>query len=200
MLDEKKMLLKVAEGDIQAFNHLFDQYHPLLALHILRVTNSTEIAEEIVLDVFMKIWKNRQTLATVENIRSYLYVLSKNQALNSLKQVAKERKLQRELEVMSAHGSHQTEEQEKKDLYRLLDEAIDHLPPQQKTAYLLSRHDRLTYNQISEAMGISTETVKTYLKRATISITSYIKQKSNSPLIAFLILNLIFFQTHAPLF
>lgn len=194
------MLLRVAEGDIQAFNYLFDQYQPLLALHIFRITNSTEIAEEIVLDVFMKIWKTRQTLATVDNIKSYLYVLSKNQALNSLKQVAKERKLQRALEALSEQEVHQTEAHEKKELYRLLDEAIDQLPQQQKTAYLLSRHDRLTYSQISETMGISTETVKTYLKRATIAITNYVKQKSNSPLTALVILTLIFFQSHAPLF
>jgi len=200
MLNEKKMLLRVAEGDIQAFNQLFDQYHQLLALHILRITNSTELAEEVVLDVFMKIWNNRDALATVNNVKAYLYVLSKNHALNCLKQVAKARKLQSELEALADMEMYQAENTDRTEFYRVLDEAIDHLPQQQKTAYLLSRHERLTYVQISTAMGISHETVKTYLKRATIFITTYIQQKSNTILMIALTLFFIFFNPLSPFF
>jgi RNA polymerase sigma-70 factor (ECF subfamily) len=62
--------------------------------------------------------------------------------------------------------------------YLLFDEAIDNLPDQQKTAFLLSRHNRLTYVQIADRMGISHETVKTYLKRATNAITNYINNRT----------------------
>ena len=75
--------------------------------------------------------------------------------------------------------------------YSLLDEAIDHLPPQQQKVYLLSRHKRLKYDEIATQMGLSRETVKKYLQGATHSITNFVQ--SNIDVSAIVILSLIFF-------
>jgi DNA-directed RNA polymerase specialized sigma24 family protein len=60
---------------------LFAAYHQRLGVHIFRITQSTELAEEMVQDVFMKIWMSRETLANVDNFKAYLFVVSKNHAL-----------------------------------------------------------------------------------------------------------------------
>lgn len=173
-INEKALLMQVAEGDEQAFCELFNLYHQQLCNHIFRLTDSVELAEEIVSDVYLKIWMNHEVLTSVQNFRAYLYVVSKNHALNCLKKLIKERKLKQKWEEDNQES--ETDESSFSGYYGLLDEAIDHLAPQQKKAYLLSRHERLKYSEIAEQMDISRETVKKYLQLAVISITEYVQK------------------------
>lgn len=180
----------MANGDEHAFSELFNTHHQLLGAHIFRITDSVELAEEVVQDVFLKIWMSRETLTTVQNFRAYLFVISKNHALNCLRKVAKERIHQKTLEENILPFA--TEENPGLDgYYSLLDEAIDHLPPQQQKVYLLSRHNRLKYDEIASQMGLSRETVKKYLQGATHSITAFVQ--SNMDISAMIILISTFF-------
>lgn len=187
---EKELLLKVANGDEHAFSELFNTHHQLLGTHIYRITDSVELAEEVVQDVFLKIWMSRETLTTVQNFRAYLFVISKNHALNCLRKVAKERTHQKFIEE-NALSVTSDDNPGLEGYYSLLDEAIDHLPPQQQKVYLLSRHNRLKYDEIARQMGLSRETVKKYLQGATHSITSFVQ--SNIDVSAMIILISTFF-------
>lgn len=168
--DEEELLRQVAAGDERAFARLFDHYHQRLGAHIFRITRSAPVAEELVHDVFLKIWLNRELLAGVENFAVYLFVVSKNAALNALKKIAAERARFTDLDVACEGIPEQPDDYR----YALIDEAIDQLPPQQRQVYMLSRHQRLSYNEIALQMGLSRETVKKYLQIATASIISYI--------------------------
>jgi RNA polymerase sigma-70 factor (family 1) len=187
---EKELLLKVACGDEHAFSELFTTHHQLLGTHIYRITGSIELAEEVVQDVFLKIWMSRETLTTVQNFRAYLFVISKNHALNCLRKLAKERMYQKTLEE-NAVALTPADNSVLDTYYSLLDQAIDHLPPQQQKVYLLSRHNRLKYDEIANQMGLSRETVKKYLQGATHSITSFVQ--SNIDISVILILASVFF-------
>jgi len=171
---DKDLLLKVAEGDEHAFRRLFIAHHQQLGVHIHRITNSMELAEEVVQDVFLKIWMARETLANVDDFKAYLFVISKNHALNCLKKLAKEKVQIKKLEEGSL-GLIMADQQDNNMYYNLLDEAIDHLPSQQQKVYLLSRHNRLKYNEIADQLKLSRETVKKYLQIATTSITDYVR-------------------------
>lgn len=170
---ENELLLKVAVGDEHAFRQLFTAYHQQLGIHIYRITNSAELAEEVVQDVFLKIWMTRETLGDIDDFKAYLFVISKNHALNCLKKLAKERVQIKQLELGSMEMLNGG--QDSGMYYNLLDEAIDHLPPQQQRVYLLSRHNRLKYAEIAEQLKLSRETVKKYLQIATTSITDYVR-------------------------
>jgi RNA polymerase sigma-70 factor (ECF subfamily) len=74
--------MKVAAGNEQAFTELFHRWQSFLATHIYRITESRELAEEIVQDVFLKIWQTRETLSEIQSFKSFLLVVSKNHALN----------------------------------------------------------------------------------------------------------------------
>lgn len=188
---EKELLLKVASGDEHAFSELFNTHHQLLGTHIYRITDSIELAEEVVQDVFLKIWISRETLTTIHNFRAYLFVISKNHALNCLRKLAKERVHQKTIEE-NATNLVPEENPGLEGYYSLLDQAIDHLPPQQQKVYLLSRHSRLKYDEIANQMGLSRETVKKYLQGATHSITSFVQ--SNIDISAIIILAAMFFK------
>ena len=185
---EKELLLQVARGDEHAFSELFNTYHQHLGTHIYRITESVELAEEVVQDTFLKIWLNRSALASVQNFKAYLFVISKNHALNCLRKLAKERIAQKSIED-SAVALEIPNIVDNNDYYNLLDEAIDHLPPQQQKVYLLSRHDRLKYDEIANKMGLSRETVKKYMQVATHSIINFLQSNSNvMPVVLMLIL------------
>jgi RNA polymerase sigma factor (sigma-70 family) len=170
---EKQLLLAVADGDEQAFRRLFTAHHQLLGVHIHRITNSADLAEEVVQDVFLKIWMTRESLTNVHDFKAYLFVISKNHAINCLKKLAKERIEIKKLEESSINQL--MPEANDNMYYNLLDEAIDQLPLQQQKVYLLSRHKRLKYAEIADQLKLSRETVKKYLQIATASITDYVR-------------------------
>lgn len=174
-LNERELLMEVSSGNETAFKQLFALYHNQLGTYIYRLTDSFELAEEIVQDVFLKIWMNRETLADVKSFKAYLFVVSKNYALNCLRQLAKQRNHTAEWndKVIDTIAAEEDEQYDK--YYGLLDEAINKLPPQQKTVYILSRQQHLKYNEIADHLHISRETVKKYLQISIASITSYVQ-------------------------
>lgn len=174
--NEKEWLMLAAQGDEAAFTRLFYAYHNKLGAYILRLTESHEITEEIVQEVFIKIWTNREKLSAVNRFGSYLYVLSRNHTLNRLRQLAKKRIKERELsEKLKRANEANNSIEPAPDYYQLLDIAVEKLPPQQKKAYIYSRRERLKYEEIASRMNISRETVKKYLQLATRSVANYVR-------------------------
>lgn len=171
---ECELLREVVLGNENAFRQLFKVHSHRLGTYVFRLTGSIELAEEIVQDVFLKIWMNRETLAGVTNFKAYLFVVSKNHALNCLRKLIKERACQQKWEESVSDELKIPEGEMADKYYSLLDEAIDHLPPQQQKVYLLSRHERLKYAEIAEQLDISRETVKKYLQIAIASITTHV--------------------------
>lgn len=173
---ENDVLRQVAEGDQRAFRRLFDLYHHKLGAYIYGITKSRELAEEIVQDVFLKIWNNRTNLNEINNFQGYLFIISKNHALNCLKNTASRHLAVTDLEELSNEMILE-DPQEANERYILIDEAIDRLPQQQKLVYLMSRHEGLRYTEIADRMSLSRETVKKYLQLSTESISNYIRKR-----------------------
>jgi len=84
-------------GDTAAFKELYNYYHPQLYRFSLRYVKSPFLAEEVVHDVFVKVWENRHTLDESRSIRSYLYTICKNHMLNVLARAARERQCQQQM-------------------------------------------------------------------------------------------------------
>jgi len=187
--NERELLVKTAAGDEAAFTQLFYAYHNKLGEYIMRLTESVETTQEIVLDVFVKVWTKRESLATVERFGPYIYVLSRNHTLNCLRQLSRERMKTKQV-VENIEASYRTAdplEASVPDYYNLIDQAIEELPPQQQKAYILSRHERLKYEEIAQRMNISKETVKTYLKLAIRFITGYVRSHRDAVVILYFI-------------
>lgn len=171
---EKELLQNIANGDEIAFRVIYDRYHQFLGSYIYQLTRSMSETEEIVQDVFLKLWMTREALNSVENLTSYLFIISKNQALNAIARRMREKAQTKEWQKEQKTNPVTNEEQDIR--YSLIDKAISRLPVQQKKVFILSRHERLTYAEIAKELGISRETVKTYLQLATASITKYIHE------------------------
>jgi len=172
--NEKDVLLRVAQGDEQAFRLLFGAYHQPLALHVYRLTESAELTEEVVQDVFLKIWMSREALTEVQRFPAYLFTISKNHTLNALRSIARERARRRHW--AQELPAEETGTDEQGYYFSLIDDAIPQLPAQQQKVYLLSRHEGLKHREIAQQMGISPETVKKYMQLAIASISSYVRE------------------------
>lgn len=166
----------MAKGDENAFGQLYRKWHPAVGTYILRVTKSRELAAEIIQDVFLKIWMSREALSEINNFKSYLFIMSRNQALNALKKVMREAKLYDDMEIQNENKVQEDNVEQVR--LSLLDEAVDALSPRQKEIYLLHRHERLTYDQIAQKLGIGKESVKTHLQLAVKAITKYLQSKT----------------------
>jgi RNA polymerase sigma-70 factor (family 1) len=176
--NESIILTQVASGDEKAFTELFHAYHHQLGEFVMMLTESNEMTAEIVQDVFLKIWMNRQELNNVEKFTSYLFILTRNYTLNCLRKLANERKHQVQYGqyVTTAADTTTDTPQAHTDYFSLVDNAIAQLPPQQQQVYLLSRRDGLKHTEIASQMGISRETVKKYIQLAAKSVSDFVKK------------------------
>jgi len=175
--NETQLLLQVAKGDEPAFSELYYRYHNALGIYIYQLTGSRELSEEIVQDVFLKIWIGREALAEVNNFKAWLFIVSKNHALNSLRTLVKERTLKKNWSRDHQFSHTKDEAAFNDDSYMLIDQAINQLPEQQKKVFILSRYRRLKYKEIAKELNLSRETVKSYLGLAVSSITKFVNSK-----------------------
>lgn len=169
------MLARIAEGDQSAFRALFMHWHQLLAGYVLRITESREMTEEIVQDVFMKIWTVRETMPSIRHFKHFLLVVSRNRAYDIMKKQLREAACRRAWE--KAYVPEPTLTEQEHELFRLslIDQAIESLPPRRKEVFLLSRGERLTYQEIAARLNISRESVKTHVKLASLAISGFIR-------------------------
>lgn len=199
--DQHGLLSRVAVGDEGAFRDLFHYWQPLLSGYLYRITESRELTEEILQDVFLKIWMTRDSLAEIDNFKAYLVVVCRNRAFDMMrKRLRKDRQRRLFESEMTTMGAAVPDH----DLYAgddwsgLIDKAINELPARRKEVYLLSRHERLTYIEIASLLGISRESVKTHLKLASRSITAFIQLRRHEILLLTGVF--IFFRMHSPFF
>lgn len=174
--NEKELLQSVAEGNETAFAKLFHIWYPRLMAYIFKVARSQQVSEEIVQDIFTKIWENRSELNTINNFQGYLFTLSRNHALNELQRIAVYWKIQRRFaDQQTAEDSILPDEESVEDI---MENVLNQLTPRQREIWLLNRRHCYTYNEISLRLGISRETVKTHLQAATQSLTALLNSRS----------------------
>ncbi len=170
--NEKELLLQMSEGDEEAFRTLYNLYRGRIYTVGYNLLNSNELAEELVQDVFLRIWIKRTDLVKVDYFTPYLYTMARNHAYSALRRVAS-----RFLSVGEAEDAIPDNTTDEtilgKDYRAILQQAVRRLPPQQAMVYQLSKEQHLKREEIAARMNISPETVKTYLNHAMRSVRAY---------------------------
>lgn len=165
--NEKLLLKQIAEGNEEAFAQLFHAYRDKLFSFIYKISGSKEIAEDILQDVFLKIWIQRETLVEIDHFNAFLYKISQNHTLNQLKRMSKETLILTKTFVQQDKASPAADEQLTfNNIRKQLNEIVAQLPPQQKAVYQLSREQNLKQDQIAQKLNISISTVQNHLTRA----------------------------------
>jgi RNA polymerase sigma-70 factor (family 1) len=176
-LDDRLLLANLSEGDETAFNLLFERYRDKLYHYLLKITKSRETAEEIVIDIFVKLWVGRGLMSEVHSLESFLHKIAYNKAIDLLRTMSRHARLR---EMYSRRAGQQPEQPADEVLIdaesrKLLEKAILSLPPQRRLIYTLSRDEGLTHEQIAAALNLSRNTVKNSIMAAVKSITDFLR-------------------------
>lgn len=178
--DEKELLLLVATGNAKAFSQLFHQYSPKVYAYALKLVRSDTLAEEIVQEVFVKIWNLEAQLREIENLDAYLRVITRNHTLKLLRRMALEMKTSKMMAKDYEDSHNETEEYIIfKESAQLLTEAVEKLPPQQKLVYQLCHQEGLKYEEAAERLNLSKLTVKTHMQHALRFLRLYISNHTD---------------------
>jgi RNA polymerase sigma-70 factor (family 1) len=186
---EEQLLLEVAKGNESAFKQLFHTHHHKLGKYVCRLTGSLLISEDIVQDVFIRIWIYRERLAEVQNFDSYLFKMARNQTFTAIKKLSRDQRHMSEWLLAESASQNILDEDHFDRAYGgLIDEAITHLPPQQQKVYELSRFNKLKYEEIASRLNISLETVKKHIHLALKSIRQYVLVHKDAVLLGIIFL------------
>ncbi|WP_183576526.1 RNA polymerase sigma factor [Mucilaginibacter sp. X5P1] len=185
---EKALLGQIAVGDQKSFAIIFAHYSKIIFPFALKLTRSNDLAEEILQEVFLKIWINRENLVNIENFGAYLNRITRNHSYNVMRRIAHEALIFSEISKQMSEEVNNTEDDIiYKDIQQTLNNAINHLTPQQKLIYTLCHKDGLKYNEVASRLNISSSTVHTHMKLALKLIRKYLIQINTLFILCYLI-------------
>lgn len=177
-MDEKELLLKLQQGDHRAFNSIYDRYKIQLGLRILRMVRSTEIAEELLQDLFLRLWNNRESIDTERPVKAYLYQIAKHMVIDLMRRATKEQHiLQQIIAASTEFYEHVEESLFRKENEAMLQLAIDQLPPQRKKIFVHCKLEGMSYREVAELYSISTTTVNDHIQKSMHSIRDFLIKK-----------------------
>lgn len=187
---DKYLVLSAAHGSQVAFVALFHRYKNKLYGYTLRLTSSEVLAEDIVQDVFMKLWADHSSLAAIDNFGGYLFRMSRNHVLNHFKRVAHETAIVSEMFRNGEQGNNNAQDMlAAKEVEQVLQSVVETLPPQQRVVYRLSREEGKSHEEIAELLKISPNTVKNHIVQAMATIRTQLRRHSDSLLLAVMLLS-----------
>lgn len=173
------LLLQIAGGDEAAFRQLFEQYRERLFTFAITLTHSIVDAEEIVQDIFLKLWESRDTLPAIDHPEKYIYTMTRNRTLDHLARVGRNRKLVQQVWTNISQSDNGTEELlNARESQKLINKAVDQLSERKQQVFRLSKKEGYSLDEIAQELGLSKQTVKNTLAEALKQIKSYLSGHS----------------------
>jgi len=175
--NEIQLLIALKSGDRPAFEKIYQHYSPRIFLNILKMVKSVEDAQEILQDVFIKVWEKRALIDPEQSFKSYLFQISKFTVYNFIRKLNLDKKLKAYLSL------------ERTELYTHIEEtiacrendqfilnAIEELPNQRRQIYKLCKIEGKSYAEVGKQLGISASTINDHIVKA----TKFLKQRHAS--------------------
>lgn len=177
---EKALLLLSSRADEDAFTSLFHLHKHKLYAYVLGLTESVMHTEDIVQDVFMKLWYEHEGLANIANFRSYLFRMSKNLVIDQYRRMSQETLIISEMFQENPSHNHTENVVFLKETEKLLEDVINKLPAQQKAVYRLSREEGMSHEEIAVKLKISPNTVRNHIVQALSTIRKQLINHSDT--------------------
>ena len=159
----------IACGDFRAFEALFQQYYTALCYHALTYLPDAAAVEDVVSDVFARLWEKRNQLQVTTSVKSYLYRAVSNQCIDVLRRSYHKRVVFMDVisdQAATTSRTQVTDMPERKELSADIEQAIKKLPRQCGIIFRMSKEAGLKYYEIAEMLDISVKTVETQMGRA----------------------------------
>jgi RNA polymerase sigma-70 factor (ECF subfamily) len=174
-----RLMLRVRENDAEAFQQLVDKHQNRLVMILEHLVSDRSQAEDLAQDVFLRVYRAREKYVPTAKFSTWLYTITHNVASNALRKSSRRKEVNlvsspsgsmpvRPLDTMAKDKSAlmPTRQLDRSEMAKILHEAIQSLVPRQRMAMMLSRFEDMSYIEIAETMGLSTQAVKSLLSRA----------------------------------
>ncbi|MBA4053410.1 MAG: hypothetical protein C0490_01735 [Marivirga sp.] len=163
---EEDILAGLKNGNEKVLDELFTRYYVKLARYALRQLNDSMVAEEIVQDTFIYLWKKRSSLNVETSLEAYLYKAVANKCINYIKSKVRRMNRLTSDEDVSNSAVFKMVDLETKELHQLIELALKSLPQQTAMIYSFSRNTGLTFVEIAEKLDVSQKTIEYHISSA----------------------------------
>ena len=173
----KIVLQNLANDDKKALEELFNYYYPRLYHFSKSFLKLEEGIDDILQDVFIKIWNHRTNIYNTESFNPFIFTVTRNLLLNELRSRLNDQKLKEKVLKLSLPEEYNSDEKmEYSELKNMVDQIVSSLPEKQQEVFVLSRNQGLSHKEIAEKLEISTKTVEYHISQSTSTIKSKLKQ------------------------
>jgi RNA polymerase sigma-70 factor (ECF subfamily) len=174
--EELYIVKKMIEGDVDSFKYFFDRYYDDLCNFVHVYLHDQTLSEEIVQDIFVYFWENKEKLQITTSVKSFLFSASKFKSLNLLRDTKTKKRI---VEKIGRTEPLITSEEEDSyidtgEFKKILDAAVDQLAPKCREIFLLSKFEDLSNREIAEKLGISVKTVENQMTIALKKLREYL--------------------------
>lgn len=165
MLEHDRIVQEIKEGNEESFRQIFHAYYERLCHYAFTLLRDMDDAEDVVQSMFLKIWEKRQTLIITHTIKSYLYTAVYHQCVNQFDHRAVRVKFQ-ERNAVEKSAAVQHPEVFPNELEEYIVAAINTLPKQCRTIFMMSRYQEMKYTEIAKELNISVNTIENQISKA----------------------------------
>lgn len=175
--DEKLLLALFKNGDGKAFEQLYELYSPRIYRNLLRLVKSEDLAEELLQDIFVRLWEKRAMIDISISFRSYLFRVMENRVHDFFRKVKADRNLHDHIiRVASEQYNHIEEAVFSQEARDVLSRALDMLPPRRREIFRLCKLEGKSYEEVSRQLRISPSTISDHLVKATKTIREFFEK------------------------
>jgi len=184
-LDNEKLLVEqLISGSEKAFVTLYNNYKDVIYGYSLKLLKVNTYAEEILQDVFMKVWQKRETLDTTLSFKSFLFTIARNKCFDFLEKAANIDKMKQAIFYKSQKSFMNSDQRLiEVDFEQIKREAFECLSPKRRIIFEMSREKRMTYDEIATELGISESTVKSQMSKALKNMRNFLNRHQDVPFI-----------------
>ena len=167
LYSDEKLMQEIKADNMFAFDILYKKYSKRIYKFAYSLLKSQEESENIVQDVFLNLWENRNKVEKDSSVKYYVFTIAYNSAISIIRKKARESQFIEYLKSLQDLNQEPVNiELEYHELTHRLEDIVDHLPDRQKSIYVLHNIEGLKYSEISKRLNISTNTIENHMSRA----------------------------------
>ena len=181
---DSHVLQRIVAGDEIAFRALYENNFDRIAKFTFKMCKSEAVTEEIVQDVFLKLWSNRENIGHVNDIEAYLFSIARNKTIDFLRRLAKETNIIQTLSTQQTEIHNVVDEKLNEDsLLILIEGALSGLSRQKRKIFEMSKIQGFSHDEIAETLQLSKSTVKNHLSETLKYLKKYILSNPGNDLL-----------------
>ena len=174
--------MRLSKGDQSAFSRIYDEYKGRLSYKLLVLLKDEKLAEELLQDLFLKVWENKEKIDPSKSFKAYLYKITENAVIDLYRRAKKETVVLAQIKLANTEFYNHVEDlilqKENEDLIQTL---LNQLPPKRREIFIQCKIHGRSYKEVSEEYGIAVTTINDHIQKSMIFFKSKLNSGRNIP-------------------